>query len=653
MEDPKKTPTKASQRRGACGHIMAAFDQHQRCSRCRESKKGQDLCVLGEACHLCEALTPDQLKQLSTPKYRERKEKAKAASTSSSTVEVDPSTVTVLGSPSSEDRAALQPTGQDKGKKKKSATVSTPAKKSQEPGASATLLESPPPGSTGPDLPFRRDIAVSQMDLTAMTMAIKDELIAREERREQERSRREQEREEAWATRFARLEAKLVSSTFRPPPSSSAPPEREPEQEPERDSDDEDTTQPQEAEIVLDTQESDLEMSDKDGESGAVDSRPVPASSSQSQPHFTSHQPAQDTGSESDQEMSYRETMSALRHTLGWKIPDHEGQTVSKNMPWLNTKKSNPSGRLAVHLPVDDHLCDLMAGLQVSVAEGNNTRASEPSPLTRGQFLRGPQKSRWYSMYHEQSATGPGQVKWWSQEAQRLNTTFQNLCRPAASSAPHSLAISQDNLRRWERVSRDQSVMINHAAGMIRGQGVIKEKLDCLMHKLTRDLSRQFTLPESISENLQDLRAGIEFSHRLSSSVSNVIRDLTEGVLSNLANTVLLRRDSYIEGLRPGVSMDTAARLRAGPFHSETLFDEEMIAKAESELKHSESNPRPGPERKERSTGRYQPYPSARPREESSTGRSDWRRFGRKKGSAAHPKVKSQVSKPSKPQQRK
>ena len=195
--------------------------------------------------------------------------------------------------------------------------------------------------------------------------------------------------------------------------------------------------------------------------------------------------------------------------------------------------------------------------------------------------------------------------------------------------------------------------MVNHAAGMIRGQGVIKDKLDSLMHKLTKDLSQGFSLPESTAETLQDLRAAIEFSHRLSSSISNVIRDLTEGILINLSNTVLLRRDSYLEGLRPGLSMDTTARLRAGPFHSETLFDEEVIAKAEAELQLFESKPRPGPERKERQTGRYQPYPSSRPREDSSASRSDWRRFGKKKGSASHPKVKSQVSKPAKPQQKK
>ena len=99
--------------------------------------------------------------------------------------------------------------------------------------------------------------------------------------------------------------------------------------------------------------------------------------------------------------------------------------------------------------------------------------------------------------------------------------------------------------------------------------------------------------------------------------------------------------------------MDTTARLRAGPFHCETLSQEETIAKAEAELRHSESKPRPGPDRKDKPSGRYHPYQSAKPREDTGASRSDWRRFGKKKG-YNNPKVKSQVTKPAKAtQQRK
>ena len=317
MEDSAKSPTKAPQRRGACGHIMAAFDQHQRCARCRENKKGQDLCVRGEPCNLCEALTPEQQRQLATPKYRDRKEKKAAAA---SVMEVDPTTVTIIGPPTQEDRASLSA---DKGKGKKSTSTTTPVK-GREPGpgsTSAVLITSPAPDRTAPDLPLRRDIGVSQMDLTAMAMAIREELSKKDQEREEERFRREQAREEAWAERFARLEAKMVSATFNQPSSSVSRPEPvqkrpEPAQDPE--------DSPQEAEIEITAQESDIEASDTspDSDDQAADSRP-PTSSFQSQSGLPTL-PSQSTGSESE-ELSYRETMSALRHTLGLKIPDKEG----------------------------------------------------------------------------------------------------------------------------------------------------------------------------------------------------------------------------------------------------------------------------------------------------------------------------------------
>ena len=36
---------KKGQRRGSCGHIMAAFDLHKKCARCRDKGIGDDPCV--------------------------------------------------------------------------------------------------------------------------------------------------------------------------------------------------------------------------------------------------------------------------------------------------------------------------------------------------------------------------------------------------------------------------------------------------------------------------------------------------------------------------------------------------------------------------------------------------------------------------------
>ena len=89
--------------------MMAGFDTHSHCARCRDKKKGQDPCVEkpGSACSHCSSLTPDQLTQLSTPTHKMKKEKRELKSstpaknpTSDSTLSptlVDPSLVTVMG----------------------------------------------------------------------------------------------------------------------------------------------------------------------------------------------------------------------------------------------------------------------------------------------------------------------------------------------------------------------------------------------------------------------------------------------------------------------------------------------------------------------------------------------------------------------------
>ena len=79
------------QRKGACGHIMASFDKHSRCARCRDKGLGDDPCIRSLPCEHCELLTPQQVIQLATPTYKLRKEKQKSKDSL-----VDPASVTVL-----------------------------------------------------------------------------------------------------------------------------------------------------------------------------------------------------------------------------------------------------------------------------------------------------------------------------------------------------------------------------------------------------------------------------------------------------------------------------------------------------------------------------------------------------------------------------
>ena len=90
------------QKRGTCGHVMAVFDNHRKYARCKEKGVGDNPCVKKQECKICQALTPAQLKQLSTPTYQFRKERDLNKSFSNSPASVtptlvDPADVSVLG----------------------------------------------------------------------------------------------------------------------------------------------------------------------------------------------------------------------------------------------------------------------------------------------------------------------------------------------------------------------------------------------------------------------------------------------------------------------------------------------------------------------------------------------------------------------------
>ena len=66
---------KKGQRKGSCGHIMAAFDSHDKCARFRDKRIGEDNCVIKKPCSICDGFSDNQRELLATPSYRIRKDK--------------------------------------------------------------------------------------------------------------------------------------------------------------------------------------------------------------------------------------------------------------------------------------------------------------------------------------------------------------------------------------------------------------------------------------------------------------------------------------------------------------------------------------------------------------------------------------------------
>ena len=107
--------------------MMAGFDHHSVCARCRDKKKGSDPCTKTppEDCQHCDALTPDQRAQIATPSYKLKKEKKDAKSTpvkdSDNPTLVDPALVSVLGAVDNQNTPGVSASSEPVEKKKKTA----------------------------------------------------------------------------------------------------------------------------------------------------------------------------------------------------------------------------------------------------------------------------------------------------------------------------------------------------------------------------------------------------------------------------------------------------------------------------------------------------------------------------------------------------
>ena len=148
-----------SQRRGGCGHMMAGFDLHSVCARCRDKKKGSDPCIETPpaTCSHCDTLTAEQNAQLSTPSYKLKKEKkeaksstpAKASDTLSPTL-VDPALVLVVRVVDGQTTSGLSGLAEKK-KKTESKKSSSSTSKSTKPEKSVKSSSNRPSSSSATD----------------------------------------------------------------------------------------------------------------------------------------------------------------------------------------------------------------------------------------------------------------------------------------------------------------------------------------------------------------------------------------------------------------------------------------------------------------------------------------------------------------------
>ena len=98
---------------------MAALDSHEKCVRCRKDKVGQNPCVKGQVCNICESFSDVQRDTLATSSYKLRKEK-KAG------IVVSPKHVSVIGGIEWKEQASPQSSVQQSAHAPAASTSSSP-----------------------------------------------------------------------------------------------------------------------------------------------------------------------------------------------------------------------------------------------------------------------------------------------------------------------------------------------------------------------------------------------------------------------------------------------------------------------------------------------------------------------------------------------
>ena len=141
----------------------------------------------------------------------------------------------------------------------------------------------------------------------------------------------------------------------------------------------------------------------------------------------------------------------------------------------------------------------------------------------------------------------------WSDTEAKLNSQFPRILKASSypPSGPTSRPIAQDYLRRWERCAREGSYVVNSAAGFNRCSSKLQERIATnvgfLGSKITIGKARK-----EVTEALRDIKDYVAFHQNVSVAMGTALQQLhlADSLLVNLANLILLRRDSYLEHVK-------------------------------------------------------------------------------------------------------
>ena len=96
--------------------------------------------------------------------------------------------------------------------------------------------------------------------------------------------------------------------------------------------------------------------------------------------------------------------------------------------------------------------------------------------------------------------------------------------------------------------------------------------------------------PKEVSNALNDLRDLMAFHQRVSVAMGTSLQHLADSLFVHMSNLILLRQDSYLDFVKPGVKQDTMNLLRNAPMFGYGLFPDAAIMTAEQDIQKHESS---------------------------------------------------------------
>ena len=138
-------------------------------------------------------------------------------------------------------------------------------------------------------------------------------------------------------------------------------------------------------------------------------------------------------------------------------------------------------------------------------------------------------------------------------------------------------------LRKWEKAAKETSYICNQSAGFNRCitkiQDSVQEQLKILQTELGKGNSSN-----KAQTALDELHYLTSFNQNVSFAVGKSLQHLSDFTFIQMANLTLVRRDSFLEHVKPGIKPDTFSALQNCPLNTHVLFPDAVIRKAEEEI---------------------------------------------------------------------